>query len=123
MTKEEEYKINLRVSYNIKQHLEKSGKTKKDLADFMGVSAATVTYWCNGERLPRMNKIDKMCIFFSCSRSDLIDDPKDKIQDPGKLSDEEKRVILLYRTADPSRRAIVREILENAPKRAENASA
>ena len=40
----------------------------------MGVSQATVSNWCKGIKTPRMDKIDKICEFFNCKRSDLMEE-------------------------------------------------
>lgn len=66
--------INSIIAKNISVLLERSGKTQIDLADFMGVSQATVSNWCKGTKLPRMDKIDRICEYFNVNRSDLMED-------------------------------------------------
>ena len=46
----------------------------------MNVSSATTSNWCKGIKLPRMDKIDKICSIFGINRSDLMDE-KDSSQD------------------------------------------
>ena len=48
--------------------------TQEQVADALGVSAATVSFWCKGQRVPRMDKIDGLCHLFGCSRDDLMTD-------------------------------------------------
>ena len=67
-----EQELNAIIASNISSCLEKSGKAQIDLADYMGVSQATVSNWCKGTKLPRMDKIDRICQFFSISRSTLM---------------------------------------------------
>lgn len=69
-----EQDINKIIAENISFLLDKNGKTQFDLADFMGVSQATISNWCKGVKLPRMDKIDKICDFFNVSRSRLMED-------------------------------------------------
>lgn len=71
-----EQEINKIISERISYYLEKNGKTQLQLADYMNVSQATVSNWCKGVKMPRIDKIDKICAFFSCIRSDLIENPK-----------------------------------------------
>lgn len=52
--------------------LNASGKTQAELAEFLGVTQASVSNWVNGIKLPRMDKIDKICAFLNCSRSSLL---------------------------------------------------
>lgn len=65
--------INLRIANNLKKYMDMKNITQDELADYMGVSQVTVSNWCNGVKLPRMNKIDKICNFFNINRSDLMD--------------------------------------------------
>lgn len=75
-----EQEINEIIAQNLTKFLNRSGKTQIDLADYMDVSQATVSNWCKGLKLPRMDKIDKICSFFNISRSDLMNDEKDNPQ-------------------------------------------
>ena len=62
------------VGLNIVDMLIRNEKTQKDLCEAMGWSSSTVSSWCSGSRTPRMDKIDKMCEYFGCTRSDLLED-------------------------------------------------
>jgi len=73
-----EQEINLIIANNISHHLSRCGKTQVDLADYMNVSQATVSNWCKGIKLPRMDKIDKICDFFHIKRSELMQDNTEK---------------------------------------------
>ena len=45
-----------------------------DLSKKLGVSQMSVSNWCRGEKLPRMDKVDKMCEVLSVKRSDLLNE-------------------------------------------------
>lgn len=66
--------FNIIFSQNITHFLRLNDMTQNELADKMQVSTATVSNWCNGIKLPRMDKVDKMCSIFGCLRSDLMED-------------------------------------------------
>ena len=74
-----EKEINSIIAQNISSYLEKIGKTQLDLADYMGVSQATISNWCKGVKLPRMDKIDKICSFFNIKRSQLMEQESEVI--------------------------------------------
>lgn len=63
-------------STNLKEMLKERGKTQLELAEFVGVSDASVNNWVNGIKLPRMDKVDKICKFLKVKRSDLIEPKK-----------------------------------------------
>lgn len=59
---------------NLKKYLKEKEKkkTQKDLAEYLEVSPAIVSYYIKGINTPRMDKIDKISEFFGIERSDLI---------------------------------------------------
>ena len=57
---------------NLNFYLNLQGHTQADLAKYIGVSTASVSNWCKGIKLPRMDKVDKMCSFFQINRTDLM---------------------------------------------------
>lgn len=61
-------------SNNLLHFLRINNMTQTELAERLNVSTATTSNWCNGIKQPRMDKVDKMCKLFDCSRSDLIED-------------------------------------------------
>lgn len=60
-------------SSNLQRLFDEKGYQKNALADFVGVSDNTVTNWTHGHKIPRMDKIDKICSFFSVPRSALLE--------------------------------------------------
>ena len=69
---EEEYKIIF--SRNLLYYLELDGKTQADLCKHLNVSSATVSDWCNGKKMPRMDKIQSICNWLRIEKSDLLED-------------------------------------------------
>ena len=64
--------INKEIGQRLSKRLAMSGKTQADLAAYMNTSQASVSNWVNGVKLPRMDKIDRICEFIGCSRSDIV---------------------------------------------------
>lgn len=58
---------------NLRRCINERNLTQKDLATSIGVSPSTLNDWVTGKKLPRMDKVDKLCTFFRCTRSDLLD--------------------------------------------------
>lgn len=69
-----EHELNQIIANNIAQQLSTRNITQLELAEYMHVSQATVSNWCKGIKIPRMNKIDQICKFFDIERSDLLED-------------------------------------------------
>ncbi|WP_231038683.1 transcriptional repressor LexA [Pectinatus haikarae] len=65
---------NLRQNFknNLNRIFDSKETTQRELAEYMGVSAATVNDWLKGKKLPRMDKFDKLCTYFNIKRTDLL---------------------------------------------------
>lgn len=73
-----EQEFNRLFAKNLTHYLSKQGMTQAELAEKMNVSTATASNWCKGIKLPRMDKVDRICTILSISRSDLMEDNAQK---------------------------------------------
>lgn len=67
-----EEKINLIIANNLVRLLREKNRTQLELAEYLGVTQASISNWCNGIKMPRMDKIDLICDFFGIRRSQLM---------------------------------------------------
>lgn len=86
-----------RITYN----LNKSGKTQIQLADYMNVTQATVSNWCKGLKMPRMDKIDKICEFFNINRSDLMSNAPDQEEEQHYYINDDAREMAEFMFKNP----------------------
>jgi len=84
-------------SKRLRHYISMKETTQEQVAEYVGVSPATVSFWCKGARVPRMDKIDALCKFFDCSRDDLMSE--NPLPHRVDLSADEWAVIDWYRTA------------------------
>ena len=75
------------LAKNLKQYVAMSGKDRKDVARALNVPYSTLTDWINGNKYPRIDNIEKIADYFGVSKSDLIEDFKQKQKDNDALSD------------------------------------
>lgn len=59
---------------NLRKYMEASGKTQKELAELIGVTAPTFNEWINAKKFPRIDKIQKLADYFGIKKSDLIEE-------------------------------------------------
>lgn len=85
-------------SSNLKRLLKEKNITQLELADYIGVSDASVNNWANGKKMPRMDKVDKICKYLKIKRSDLIEDKSDLSNIPGVIPLEKIRKIPILGT-------------------------
>ena len=67
-------------SRNLNHYMKKNDKTQSDLIHDLGFNKSAVSTWCNGTRLPRMDKVEQLAQYFNINRSDLMEE---RSQDSG----------------------------------------
>ena len=72
-----EEKVKKIFSKNLTEQLCVHGKSQKDLVNFINVSSSTVSNWCTGQKLPRMDKIQAIAGWLDINTSDLIEEKKE----------------------------------------------
>ena len=78
-------------SKNLSYYMNKYDITQAVLAKKIGVSPATISNWCNGIKLPRMDKVDALANYFGIRRSDLMVEKNDQPEEPTYYLDEDAR--------------------------------
>ena len=99
---------------NLTYYINSSGKTQAEVAKALHLSKATMSSWCIGTRIPRMDKVDLLCGYFGIKRSDLMEDHSfaPAAADPLlPLSREESELVRKYRVASDDTKAAVCAVL------------
>lgn len=68
------YETKYIFSRNLSRILMDHGISQADLASMMGVAASSVSAWCNGDKMPRMDKIEWIANHFGVMKSELLED-------------------------------------------------
>lgn len=61
-------------SKNLNYYMALNNKSQTDLVNDLGFNKSAVSTWCNGTRLPRMDKVEALARYFDINRSDLIEE-------------------------------------------------
>lgn len=72
-------------SSNLRKYMSLNNKTQVDLINDLGFNKSAVSTWCNGTRLPRMDKVDALAKYFGIRRSDLIEDKSESKIKPATI--------------------------------------
>lgn len=74
---------------NLQKYIAEAGKTQKEIADIIGVSAPTFNEWVSGKKFPRIDKIQRLADYFGILKSDLIEEKmtEEKEKDNDLLAD------------------------------------
>ncbi|WP_370838023.1 helix-turn-helix domain-containing protein [Megasphaera sp.] len=105
MSLTEEPKIRRTFAHNLSVYLALRNRSQKELAKYVGVSGTTVTNWVREYKMPRMDKIDKICQFLTINRDDLLSEQNPPVsietQNNFYLSEHEQTIIKKYRSLSP----------------------
>ena len=66
------------IAKNLKRIMFMNDCSQAELSRDLGINKATISSWMNGTRIPRMDKIDLLCNYFNCMRSDIMDEEPSK---------------------------------------------
>lgn len=80
--------------------MELYGKSQIDLINDLGLNKSAVSTWCNGTRLPRMDKVNLLAEYFHCNRSDLIEEKDDSKESELTARDEKDIAKILEQTKE-----------------------
>ncbi len=78
---------------NLKRLMKDRGVTQMDLMQALNIPSATISTWVNGQRMPKMSKIQMLAEYFGVDPMDMI---QEKQPLPG-ISEDEERLIGMYR--------------------------
>ena len=98
------------VAANLRRLMYEKGVTQTDMAKALGFTKQSVSHWMNGEHLPRMAKIDKICAYLGCKRSDLLE--VDKTRKTREITPEQTELIQLTMQASDDNVRLVLEMLK-----------
>lgn len=65
-------------SENLRYYMSINNKSQIDLINDLKLNRSAVSTWCNGTRLPRMDKVDLLAKYFGITQSDLLEERSSK---------------------------------------------
>lgn len=83
---------------NLRRYMESRGKTQKELAEIVGVSAPTMHDWLKGKKLPRMDKVERLAKYFGILKSDLIEEKTEEHSDMKEKNDILSDIVIRLQT-------------------------
>lgn len=60
-------------SKNLNYYMKLRNKTQTDIINDLDINKSAISSWCNGTRLPRMNKVEALCQYLNINVSDLLE--------------------------------------------------
>lgn len=88
------------MSRNLKYYIDRSGKDRKTLAEIWGFPYSTVTDWINGNKYPRIDRIEVMADYFGILKSDLIEEKTEEHREMQKKNDTLSDIVIRMQSDD-----------------------
>ena len=88
------------MSRNLKYYIERSGKDRKTLAEIWGFPYSTVSDWINGNKYPRIDRIEIMAEYFGILKSDLIEERTEEHRQMQQKNDLMAEIVIRMRNDD-----------------------
>lgn len=106
---------------NLNRYMKENSKSRKAIADALGLSYYTVTDWVKGKKYPRMDKIELLANYFGILKSDLIEEktinnsPKEMAERHFEMvMDEDLNEIFDdFRSLDAGKKKIVKDLVRS----------
>ncbi len=83
---------------NLRYYMDSRGKTQKELAEIVGVSAPTMNDWLKAKKYPRIDKIEILANYFGILKSDLIEEKTEEHREMQKKNDIISDVVIRMQT-------------------------
>lgn len=107
---------------NLKDYVNKSGKTQKEICDALKITPSTFSTWTQGKSLPRMGKCQMLADYFGCTLGDLLEDrPKIEPSDSNFVTREEMeiRILFYYLVTHPEMKELIEKMKKLKPEEIE----
>ena len=83
---------------NLNYYIERSGKTKKELSEIVGVAPSTFNDWTKAKKYPRIDKIEILANYFKILKSDLIEEKPKEHKKMQQKNDTLSSIVIKMRT-------------------------
>ena len=83
---------------NLQYFMDVNGKSRRDVAEAIGVSYYTFTDWVKGKKYPRMDKVEKLAAYFGILKSDLIEEKTEEHRGMQKKNDTLSDIVIRLQT-------------------------
>lgn len=108
------------LAKNLLFYLELTGKSQKEVAEYIGVTPASLNEWTKAKKYPRIDKIEMLARYFGILKSDLIEEKGNNRSLPSPkeptLSEGEKALLDLFRQIPEDAQKMYLEVLRASLK-------
>lgn len=95
-------------SDNLKRIMRERGTTQMDLMNALNIPSATISTWVNGQRMPKMSKVQMLAEYFNIDPMDLIQE-KPPVSN---LSEDDERLLRQYKRLSSYQQGLVKALMK-----------
>ncbi|MCL2570324.1 MAG: helix-turn-helix domain-containing protein [Firmicutes bacterium] len=64
------------IAENLKNELKQSEKTQEEIANLIGIDRTNISFYLNGQTLPSLVTLKKLCFVLNCTYEDILGKPE-----------------------------------------------
>lgn len=98
-------------SKQLNYYLKFNNKKEADLIRDLGYSSSTVSNWCTGKKIPRMDKVEILANYLNINKSDLIEYKEPILNQPTPVTDQQQMLIDLVSTLNDEQCEALRNLI------------
>lgn len=98
-------------SRQLNYYLKFNNKKEADLIRDLGYSSSTVSNWCTGKKIPRMDKVEILANYLNINKSDLIEYKEPILNQPTPVTDQQQMLIDLVCTLNDEQCEALRNLI------------
>lgn len=101
------------MAKNIQYYLDKKGIDRNEMCSDLGFKYTTVSNWLQGNKYPRIDKIEMMARYFGINKADLVEEHSiSSTPSEPEYTEEEKGIVRGYRKAPDNLKQVVKLTLQ-----------
>ena len=97
-------------SHNLRYFVERKCKDQRTICLEIEVNPPTFNQWINGKAIPSISMIRRLCTYFHCGLSELVNPPADSSKKI-VITNEEMQMIKTYRELSEDKKSAICDIL------------
>lgn len=98
---------------NLQEQMDINRKSRRDVAEALGVSYYTYTDWIKAKKYPRIDKIEKLANYFGIPMSELIEDHSKNPAEYDGLSEKKQALIDFALSIPEDKASMVLRVLKS----------
>lgn len=97
---------------NLRFYMARDKVNQREVAEIAGVSEATVSQWLSKKKYPRIDRVEKLAMYFDIEKSDLLENKENPAMNGG-ISMQKKELIKFVRSVPDDQVEMILRVMKS----------